>query len=102
VTYSDIEDVKADTTHVFFGADTLLGCPLEASNARVPDFVHILHTFGGIDQQIGSSRIRAETPDLTGLSDIPSEVVSESTGTNFDIVTSSDLAGLDAASELFV
>lgn len=75
VTYSHVEDVHPDTTHVLFCANTFLGRPLERSNTRVLDFVEILNSLGDINEQIRSGSVWTETPDLPGLGDIPTEVV---------------------------
>jgi len=99
---SHIEDVDADTTHVLLASNTLLGRPLEGSNARILDFVEILHTLGNIDQQIGAGGVGTETPDLPGVSDIPTELVGHDTGTDLEIVTGGDLARLDGKGELLV
>ena len=49
-TYKDIEEVEPDTPHILFGADTLLSCPLEGSNAGILDLVKVLHTFGNVNE----------------------------------------------------
>lgn len=101
-TYSDIKNVDADTTNVLLAADTLLGRPLEGSNARVLDFVQVLNSLGDIDQQVGASGVGAETPDLPGIGDIPAVLVSEETGTDLEIVTGADDAVLDGLGEFLL
>lgn len=101
-TYSDIEDVEANTTHVLLTADTLLGRPLEGSNTRILDFVEVLHTLGDIDEQVGAGGVGTEAPNLPGVSDVPAELVSEETSTELVIVTSVDLAVLDGEGELLI
>lgn len=101
-THSNIENVESNATHVLFSANTFLGSPLECSNARILDFVQVLHTLGDIDQQVRASRIRTEAPDLSGIGDVPSVLVSENTGSDLEIVTSADLAGFDITSGLFL
>lgn len=70
-TYSDIEDVDADTTHVLLGGHTqILCCPLGGSDARVLDFVEVLHTLDNVYEQVGAtSGIGTETPDLPCIDD---------------------------------
>jgi hypothetical protein len=46
---SDIQNVEATATHVFFGKRTFLGSPLESSNARILDFVKVLDSLGDIN-----------------------------------------------------
>jgi len=75
--------------------------PLEGSDARILDFVQVLNRLGLIDQKIGTSRIRAETPNLSGICDIPAVFVSEVSGTNFGIVSRGDLAAFDFGREFF-
>ena len=98
-TYSNIEDVEADTTHVLFAEDTLLCRPLEGSNARILDFVEVLHTLGDIDEHVRAGGLRAETPYLTRVRYVPAVLVSENTRAGLVIVTSVDLAGLDRLRE---
>ena len=101
-TYSNIEDVEPNTTHVLLTKDTLLRRPLECSNARILDFVKILHTLGDIDEQVGTSRVGTETPDLPGIGDIPAVLISHETSTELVIVTGGNLASLNSRSELLL
>jgi len=100
-THSNIKDVNSDTTHVLFSADTLLGSPLEGGDTRILDFVQVLHTLGDIDQQIGTGRIGAETPDLPCVGDVPSELISHDPSASLEIVTGADLATLNGGGEIF-
>ena len=97
---SDIEDVESGTSHGLFGADTLLGGPLEGGDARVLDFVEVLNTLGDIDEKVGAGGLGTEAPNLTGVSDIPSVVVSKDTSTSLEIVTGGHLAVLNELGEL--
>ena len=94
-TYRHIENVHTDTTHVLLAQDTLLGRPLEGSNARILDFVEVLHTLGDIDEDVRACRVGAEAPDLAGIGDVPTELVGEDTSADLVIITGVDLAGLD-------
>jgi len=96
---SNIEDIDSDTTHVLLSADTLLGSPLESGNTRILDFVQVLHTLGDIDHQVGTGSIGTETPNLPGISDIPSKLVSHNPSASLEIVTGTDLAILDGKGE---
>ncbi len=102
LTYRNIKHVKSDTTHVLFSADTFFCCPLEGGNARILDFVEVLYSFGDIDHQVGTSSIGAETPNLPGIGNIPTKLVSHNTGTGLEIVTGRNLAVLDSLGELLV
>ena len=101
-TYRHIEDVHTDTTHVLLAKDTLLGRPLEGGNARVLDFVEVLNTLGDINEQVRAGGVGTETPDLPGISNIPTELISEDTSTELEIVTGVDLAVLDGEGELLI
>jgi len=61
-----------------------------------------LHTLGDIDHQVGTSGIGTETPDLPGIGDIPSILVSQDPSTGLEIVTGVDLAVFDGKSELLI
>lgn len=101
-TYGDINNVDPDSTHLLFSTHTFLCRPLECSNARILDFIQVLHTLGDIDQQIRTSSIRTETPDLPSVSDIPTVLIGEDTGTGLEIVTGADSTAFDGFCELFV
>ena len=101
-TYSNIEDVEANTTHVLLTADTLLGGPLEGGNARILDFVQVLHTLGDIDQHVRAGGVGTETPDLPGIGDVPAVLVGEDTRADLVILAGVDLAGLDGHGKLLV
>ena len=98
----NIEDVDTDTTHVLLAENTLLRRPLEGSNARILDFVEVLHTLGGIHEDVGASGVRTEAPDLTRVGDVPAELVGEDSRADLVIVTRVDLAALDRLGERLV
>jgi hypothetical protein len=101
-TYSNIKNVEADTTHILLSADTLFRGPLEGGNTRVLDFVEVLNTLRGINEQIGASGFGTETPDLPCVSDIPTEFISEDASPSLVIVTGVDGTGLDSLGELLI
>jgi len=82
----DIKNLEANATHVLFTENSFLGGPLEGSDEGVLDFVEVLNSLGLIDEDVGSSGVWAKAPDLTGISDIPSEVVSEETSTILGVI----------------
>jgi hypothetical protein len=47
---SNILNVEADTSHVFFSDNTVFGCPLESSLAGVLNFIHELTLSCGINK----------------------------------------------------
>lgn len=96
----DIHDVEANVAHRLLGNWTFLGSPLETGDNGVLDFVEVLDGLGLVNEQVGTVGVWAETPDLTGIGDVPSVLVSENTGTSLDIVTWGDLARLNVAGNL--
>ena len=98
-THSDIKNINTNTTHVLLSANTLLGRPLEGSNARILDFVEVLHTLRDIDEHVRASGVRTEAPDLAGIGDVPAELVGEDARADLVIVAGVDLAGLDRLRE---
>jgi hypothetical protein len=96
----NIKNVEADRAHGLLSNGTLTTGPLETGNDGVLDFVQVLNSLGLVNQQVGASAIGTESPDLSGIGDIPAEVVSQDTGTSLEIVTGRDLAGLNSQREL--
>ena len=100
--YRHIENVYTNTTHVLLAKNTLLRRPLERSNTRILDFIEVLYTLGDINHQVRTSGFRSETPDLSGLSNIPAVGIRKYTTTSFEIITSIDFTSLNSFCELFV
>jgi hypothetical protein len=98
----DIEDVEADGAHRLLGNGTLTGSPLETGHDGILDFVQVLNSLGLVNQQVGAGTVGTEAPNLSGVSDIPAEVISHDTGTSLEIVTGRDLASLDGKRQLLV
>lgn len=98
----DIKDVPADGSHGLLGNGTLAGSPLETGDDGVLDFVEVLDGLGLVNQQVGAVGVRTEGPDLTGVGDVPAEVVSKDTGTGLEVVAGVDLARLDGQGQLLV
>jgi hypothetical protein len=96
----DIHDVETNTTHGLLAKRTLLTGPLETGDDGVLDFVEVLDGLGLVDNEVGAVGIGTETPDLTGISDIPAVLVSEVAGTGLEIVTRVDLAVLNVTVDL--
>jgi len=98
----DIQNVETASTKVLISNRTFLGGPLESSNARILDFVKVLDSLGGVNQQVGTSSVGTETPNLTGFCDIPTVLVSELTSTDLEIVTGTNLASFNLVGKLFI
>jgi hypothetical protein len=99
---SDIHDVEADGTHGLLSDGTFLSGPLETGNDGILDFVQVLNGLGLVNQQVGTSGLGTEAPNLTGIGDIPTVLISKDTGTSLEIVTGSDLSGLNGLRDLLV
>lgn len=95
-----IQNVEADTTHGLLSKHTLTGGPLETGDDGVLDFVEVLDGLGLVNQQVGAVGVGTESPDLTGVSDIPAVLVSKDTGTGLEVVTGGDLAVVDELGKL--
>ena len=68
---SNIMDVETRSTHVLFGHDTFFGCPLESSFDRVLNFIEELNSLGDVNDNIGTSGLGSEAPDLHGIIRVP-------------------------------
>lgn len=95
----DIKNLEANATHVLFAENSFLGGPLEGSDEGILDFVEVLNSLGLIDEDVGSSGVWSEAPDLTGISDIPSVVVGEETSTILGVVLGCALSLFDGLSK---
>lgn len=95
-----VHNVEANRAHWFLSDWTFLGRPLESRDNGILDFVEVLDGLGLINQDVGTRGVRTETPDLPGIGDIPAVLISKDTGTGLEIVTWSDLAGLDVLGDL--
>jgi len=97
----DIHDVDPDTSHVLFGADTFLRCPLEGSYAGVFDFVEVLDSLRHVYEQIGPSSVGTKAPNLPRFGDIPPVLISQHPRTKLHIITRVNFPLLDGQGELF-
>lgn len=98
----NIEDVESGGSQGLLSDGTLTGGPLETGHNGILDFVEVLDGLGLVDQQVGAGTVGTEGPDLSGVGDIPTEVVGEDTGTGLEIVTGADLAALNGERELLI
>src|SRR5271154_675049 len=71
------------------------GLPLECGDTRILDFVQVLNGLGLIDQQVCTGSVGTETPDLSGVSDVPAVFVGKKSCASLGIVTRRDFAGFD-------
>lgn len=112
--------VESGTAHELLGHRTFLCRPLETSNAGVLDFSQVLHTLGGVNEEVGTGAVGAlfgrhvrhmrgkmasvayETPNLTGVTDVPSEVISQQTSSDLGIISRTNLAAFNKLGNFFV
>merc|ERR1711988_2084497 len=94
-----IIQVKPDGTQVLVTQHALLGSPLESSDARILDLVKILDSLCAVDHDVGSAGLRAEAPDLSGLSDVELVLVGEVTATDLEVVPGVDLTLVNVLSQ---
>merc|ERR1711971_843048 len=80
----DVIDVKPDSTHILVTENTLFRSPLESSNNRVLDFIQVLDSLGGVNNNVGSHGVWTETPNLSGFSDVIFVFVSQVTTTDLE------------------
>jgi hypothetical protein len=98
----NIHDVEADGTHGLLSNGTFLCGPLETGNDGILDFVQVLNSLGLVNEQVGTSGLGTKAPNLTGVGDIPAVLVSQDTGTSLEIVTRTNLSGLNGLGDLLV
>jgi hypothetical protein len=97
----DIQYVESNSTHVFFADDTFLGGPLEGSDEAVLDFVQILHSLGHVNKQVGTGGLGSETPDLSGISNIPTILVGQNTSSLLGVISGRHITGFDLLRKAF-
>jgi hypothetical protein len=85
---------------VLISQNTLLSGPLEGSFSGVLNFLKILHLLGNIDEEVSTSGLRTEAPDLLGIIRIPFIVINKSSQSLFSVLLGSNLVILDGLSEL--
>jgi hypothetical protein len=73
----NILDVESDTSHVLFDEDTFLSGPVEGGFHRVLNFVKVLDSLGGINEDVRSGGLGSETPNLKCIIGVPLEFISE-------------------------
>lgn len=95
--YSTIEDVESDTSHRLLSNTTLLGSPLEGSNTRVLDFVHVLNSLRTVKENVRTGSVGTETPDLPSLGNIPAVGVGKVSSTGLGVISGSDLTLLNVS-----
>jgi hypothetical protein len=96
----NIQDVEAAATEGFVTNSTFFGGLLEGGDARVLDFVKELALLGGVDEQVGTSGLGAEAPNLLGIIGVPFVIVGHDFVADLDILLGGNLLIFDGLSEL--
>jgi len=96
----DIMDVESATSHVFFGQDTFFGGPLEGSIDGVLDFVEVLDGLGHIDEQVGTSSLGSEAPNLECIIGVPFELISEHNTAGLQVLLGGNLTVIDGLGKI--
>jgi len=97
----NIDDVDSDLSHVFFREDTFLGGPLEAGFHGVLDFVHELNSLSEINEHVGASIFRTESPDSGGFFLVPFEFLSQSLGSELGIILGAEISLFNEIGDTF-
>lgn len=98
----NIQDVNSDRSDVLTKDRTFLGSPLESSDNRVLDFVQVLNGLSLVNNQVRTVTVWTETPDLSGVSDIPAVLVSQDSGSSLEIISWVDDTLLNVLRNLLV
>jgi len=91
----DIMEVESNTSHVLVGENTFFGGPLEGTFHGVLDFVKELDGLGNINEQVGTSGLGSETPDLECIIGVPFEFISEHDSADLGVLLGGDLFVID-------
>ena len=71
---------------MFYFARTFFGGPLEAGNDGILDLVKILHSLGGVDEDVGPGALGTEAPDLTRFVHVVPVRVAQITTANLEVL----------------
>ncbi len=91
----NILDVEADTSHVLISQSTFFGGPLEGGLTGILNFIHELALLGNINEQVGTSGLRTETPDLFGIIGVPAKFILKNLVADFNILFGVNLVGFN-------
>ncbi|KAH3663650.1 hypothetical protein OGAPHI_005051 [Ogataea philodendri] len=99
---SNIHDVESDTSQGLTNNWTLLGSPLETGVNVILDFKQVLNSLGLVNDNVRSVTVWTETPDLSGVGDIPTVLVSHQSGSLLEVVSGVNLSALNSTADLVV
>mmetsp|Transcript_21927 Transcript_21927/g.45070 ORF Transcript_21927/g.45070 Transcript_21927/m.45070 type:complete len:236 (+) Transcript_21927:513-1220(+) len=74
---NNIHEVETASSQLFFTKRTRSDSPVETGDNGFLDFQQVVDSLGGINVSVRTVLVRSEGPDLSGLSDIPAEIISE-------------------------
>merc|ERR1712086_462180 len=97
----DVVDRPPHAAAVLLGEWAFLGCPLEATNDTVLDFVEVLDTLGAVGDEVRASAFRTEAPDFARLTNVPVVFVGQVAAADLWVVLGGHLAIVNVGGELF-
>jgi hypothetical protein len=97
-----VENLEADSSHVFLAENSFFGGPLEGGDTRVLNFIEVLDSLGGVVENVGAGGIGTEGPDLSGLIGVPFVLLGEDLGSDFGVVLGADGSIVDFGRKLFL
>jgi hypothetical protein len=73
----NIQNVKLATSHLRFHEGTFFGSPLESGDNGIFDFVQVVNSLGGVNDNIWSGYVWTEAPNLLGVLWVPAPVLGQ-------------------------
>mmetsp|Transcript_17466 Transcript_17466/g.43566 ORF Transcript_17466/g.43566 Transcript_17466/m.43566 type:complete len:571 (-) Transcript_17466:874-2586(-) len=97
---NNIHEVETASSQLFFTKRTRSDSPVETGDNGFLDFQQVVDSLGGINVSVRSVLVRSESPDLSGLSDIPAEIISELASQSLAISLRIDLTIFNGVTKL--
>mmetsp|Transcript_12160 Transcript_12160/g.21985 ORF Transcript_12160/g.21985 Transcript_12160/m.21985 type:complete len:221 (-) Transcript_12160:1727-2389(-) len=96
----NIHKVEPGSTQLLFTEGSVLGSPSETTNNRFLNFSKVVNTLCGVNEKVGASSVRSKGPNLTGLRNIPSELIRKLTSLGLGLSTCKDLTIINGGTKL--
>ena len=100
--HSNIQDVNSDGSDILTEDRTFLGSPLESSDNGILDFVQVLNSLSLVNNNVRTSTVWTETPDLSGVSDVPAVLVSQNSSSGLEVIRWVDNTRLNVLRDILV
>merc|ERR1711862_467432 len=94
--------VESNTTHVLLTKRTLLCRPLEGGCHVLLDLVHVLHSSGAVDNNVGTRCIRTPCPDLACSVLVPLKLLTVEASTLLGLCLGAGRSILNGLAELLI